>query len=74
MYDPIFPGVDPFIEDQRWTEFHNLLIGSIHNELSRRLVPQYAVLSESYICPDVSVLRGRPDNEPAATGLCHVCR
>jgi hypothetical protein len=68
MFDPIFPGIDPFIEDQRWTEFHNLLIASIHNELSRLVVPQYIVLAESYIAlnmrPDVSVLRGKPGTEP----------
>lgn len=68
LFEPIFPGMDPFIEDQRWSEFHNLMIGRIHNELSRLLVPQYAVIAEDYIQlnlrPDVSIIRGRPNSEP----------
>lgn len=68
MYDPVFPGMDPFIEDQRWVEFHNALVIEIQRELSRLLVPHYTVISESYVelrmRPDVSVLRGKPGTEP----------
>jgi hypothetical protein len=68
MFDPIFPGMDPFIEDQRWMEFHNALIVRIHAELSRLLVPHYSVVSEGYVHvrlrPDVSIFRGKPGTEP----------
>lgn len=69
MFEPIFPGMDPFIEDQRpWAEFHNGFIHRIHNLLSRFLVPLYTVVAEQYIHigerPDVSVYRGRPGTEP----------
>jgi Protein of unknown function (DUF4058) len=68
MFDPIFPGMDPFIEGQRWMAFHNALVTAILNELSRLLVPQYDVNSEGYIYlhmrPDVYVLRGKSGTEP----------
>jgi hypothetical protein len=72
MFEPIFPGMDPFIEEQRpWQEFHNALVSRIWEELSRLLAPQYNVVSESYVSlqlrPDVSVWRGRPDAEPLET-------
>jgi len=68
MYEPIFPGMDPFIESQRWMEFHNSLITGIQQALSALLVPQYNVIAETYIYlnmrPDVSVHRGRAGTEP----------
>lgn len=66
-YNPIFPGMDPFIEGS-WQNFHNLFIGRIFEELSQLLVPRYDVNSESYLSlysrPNVSVLRGKPNTEP----------
>ena len=71
MHQPTFPGMDPFIEDQRWQEFHNALVIAVQQELARLLVPRYSVISESYIelhmRPDVSVSRGQPDTEPLET-------
>lgn len=69
MFDPIFPGMDPFIEGQRWAEFHGALIVGIQHALARLLVPQYDVSAETYIYlqmrPDVSVFhRGKPGTEP----------
>jgi hypothetical protein len=68
LFEPIFPGMDPFIEDQRWADFHSSLIISIRNELARLLVPQYTVVAESYthlhIRPDVSVYHGQANAEP----------
>lgn len=67
MYEPIFPGMDPFIEDQRWMEFHTKVIDRIHDELSRLLVPEYAVIAEHHLQvmrPDISIIRGKAGTEP----------
>ena len=76
MFESIFPGMDPFIEDQRWIEFHTLLIGRMQNDLARLLVPQYVVKAEGYINlrlrPDVSILYGKPDSEPLAISTTQI--
>ncbi len=69
ILEPIFPGMDPFIEDPDWwLDFHNEMITRIRGALAYLLVPRYTVVSETYIHmyvrPDVSILRGRPDTEP----------
>ncbi|MFC1959567.1 DUF4058 family protein [Chloroflexota bacterium] len=67
-FAPIFPGMDPFIENQRWQEFHSLLIARIAHRLGLLLVPLYSVQAETYLNihlrPDVTITRARPDTEP----------
>ncbi|MFA0750317.1 MAG: hypothetical protein SLRJCFUN_000720, partial [Candidatus Fervidibacter sp.] len=36
-----FPGMDPFIEGQRWEHFHGEFIYEIHRTLMPQLVPRY---------------------------------
>ncbi|MEJ7612950.1 MAG: DUF4058 family protein, partial [Candidatus Fervidibacter sacchari] len=36
-----FPGMDPFIEGQRWEHFHGEFIYEIHRALMPQLVPRY---------------------------------
>ena len=70
-----FPGMDPFLEDQVWLEFHDMLLPTIHNFLVPLLRPRYIVRMEERVYlqyesqsrptlsrPDVTVLRetGRP--------------
>lgn len=69
-FAPIFPGMDPFIEGQRWPDFHQRMITKLADALSKQLAPLYDVAAEKYIYlgtrPDVSVYhRGRPGTEPA---------
>lgn len=68
MFEPIFPGIDPYLESQRWSEFHNLMISQMRLELGRLLIPRYDVSSETYVNlhlrPDVSILQGKPETEP----------
>lgn len=68
ILDPIFPGMDPFIEGQRWQEFHTHMISALSDELVRLLVPRYSVQTESYLNirlrPDITIARGRPGVEP----------
>ena len=65
-----FRGMDPFVEDQVWPDFHLELIADIRAVLMRRLAPNYTarieeriyLQSEPYdttgpIRPDVPVLR-----------------
>lgn len=68
MFEPIFPGMDPFIEDQRWGEFHGMFITEMRYNLGSLLIPQYSVEMESYIQvnmrPDVSIFHRHTDVEP----------
>lgn len=54
-----FPGMDPFIENQVWSDFHTRLMYGIARELGWLLAPNYQVLLETYIGvtiqPDVSI-------------------
>lgn len=68
MFDPIFPGMDPFIEGVQWPAFHSAMITRIQNELSRLLVPRCEVRIESYdeICirPLLPARRRKPNTKP----------
>lgn len=44
-----FPGMDPFIESQRWTDFHGALLQVIRAELVAKLRPRYVVDVEEYV-------------------------
>lgn len=65
-----FPGIDPFIESQRWPDFHADFIASLRAALVPRLRPRYAAHIEErvyvehdpeqpsiLIRPDLSVVR-----------------
>jgi hypothetical protein len=77
-----FPGMDPFIEAQRWEDFHTRLIPALSDALVPAVRPHYVVQVEErvyvfhppgqpsrFIYPDVAVA-DREDGErlPAGTG------
>ncbi len=67
-----FPGMDPYLEGQKWRNFHNSLCIAIRNQLVAKLAPRFLVDVEerlvveieddepSTYVPDVSVTRGAP--------------
>lgn len=65
-----FPGMDPFIEDQAWRDFHHGFLGLIQEALVPHLRPRYVVRVEQrvyverqpekpadFVQPDVAVLQ-----------------
>ena len=44
-----FPGMDPFIESQRWKDFHTTFITVIREMLMPRVRPRYVVDVEEYV-------------------------
>lgn len=75
-----FPGMDPYIEGQRWSDFHHRLVPEIAAALVPVVRPRYEVLVEEHvfvepspeirlraIVPDVSVLRS-PVSDPPSRG------
>ena len=44
-----FPGMDPFIEDQQWGDFHTSLIVEIRSALAPRVAPRYVVEVEERV-------------------------
>ena len=78
-----FPGMDPFIEGQRWPDFHLTFINEVRVALVPHLRPNYdAVIEErvyverypseeiSFIQPDVSVVELSP--RPASGGVATI--
>jgi len=71
----IFPGMDPFIEGQKWRNFHARMIVAIGDALVPQLAPRYVVDVEESVYlqskaedaryPDVSVSAGDFLAEPA---------
>lgn len=57
----IFPGLDPFIEGQRWADFHHAFIVAIRDALVPFLRPRYEALIEERL-----YLQHVPDVQPAA--------
>src|SRR5688500_16070353 len=45
----IFPGMDPFIEAQKWNGFHHYFIGELGQTLVTKLRPRYEVAPEERI-------------------------
>lgn len=41
-----FPGMDPFIENQAWEDFHTSFLAALRDELVQRLRPNYVVQVE----------------------------
>jgi hypothetical protein len=78
-----FPGMDPFIESQRWRDFHLKMIAAISDELVSMIAPAYEVEVEERVyleravsetthtlMPDVSVWNSTtplPSGEATAT-------
>ena len=44
-----FPGMDPFIESQKWEDFHASFVGILREMLVPRVRPQYMVDVERYV-------------------------
>ncbi len=44
-----FPGMDPFIEGQRWPDFHTTFITIVREMLMPRVRPRYVVEVEEYV-------------------------
>ncbi len=44
-----FPGMDPFIEGQRWRDFHTTFITVIREMLTPRVRPRSVVEVEEYV-------------------------
>src|SRR5687768_15823554 len=57
-----FPGMDPFIEGQKWHSFHGKFIHTLGDVLVSRLAPRYAVDVEEY------VFLTREDGDAAESG------
>jgi hypothetical protein len=45
----LFPGMDPFIEGQRWRDFHTTFITVIREVLTPQVRPRYVVEVEEYV-------------------------
>lgn len=60
-----FPGMDPFIESQKWSDFHTRFITLVSETLMPRLRPKYIVDVEERVYverdPDDPVMVMRPD-------------
>jgi len=76
---PPFPGMDPFIESQRWEDFHSRMIGVISDILVPQLRPRYTAMIEErvyleheidnrdHIRPDLTIIHQDIVREPAAS-------
>ncbi len=77
-----FPGMDPFIEGQRWQDFHTRFITVLGEMLMPQVRPRYVVEVEEYVYlaregeasdrliePDVAVVEGRPEARQPARGI-----
>lgn len=59
-----FPGIDPYLESELWSEVHSRLIVAIADDLSDQLSEKYRVAIEKrtyFSGPDDSLLVGIPD-------------
>jgi hypothetical protein len=44
-----FPGMDPFIEDQKWKPFHTQFVTALGHALVPQVRPKYVVDVEEYV-------------------------
>lgn len=51
-----FPGMDPFLEGEMWSEFHETLAHQIRGQLMSRLPAKYVALLKKYYAVDYSGL------------------
>ena len=76
-----FPGMDPFIESQRWRGFHTRFTTVIPEQLTPRVRPRYVVEVEEYVYlargdeppervmePDVSIVQTNEVWQPGTVG------
>ncbi|MCY2989193.1 MAG: DUF4058 family protein, partial [Planctomycetota bacterium] len=60
-----FPGMDPFIESQKWADFHASFLTAFREQLMPRVRPKYFVDVEERVYverdPDDPVMVIRPD-------------
>lgn len=59
-----FPGMDPFIESQGWSDFHTRLIAEISNALMPNLRPRYEVKVERRVYIEPALPEGEPSMVP----------
>ena len=72
-----FPGMDPFVESQWWSDFHHRFIPEVADALSARIRPRYVTIIEEHVylahesgtdggerIPDVSVLQAESEPRP----------
>ena len=67
-----FPGMDPFIESQKWIDFHNTFITVVRESLMPSVRPKYIVDVDERVYverdPDDPVMVMRPDVTVARKG------
>lgn len=65
-----FPGIDPFIEGQLWSDFHTSFIAALRDDLMPKLLPRYVAILEERIYvesePEQPRIHFRPDVTIAA--------
>jgi hypothetical protein len=54
-----FPGMDPFLEDQAWKDFHHEVISVIRESLTQHVVPRYVVRVDERV-----YLEHQPEERP----------
>ena len=59
-----FPGMDPFIENQKWSDFHGALIHALRQYLLDNLPPELEVESESTFSASDLILGARSNLSP----------
>jgi len=62
-----FPGMDPFIEGQRWRDFHTTVITVVREILAPQVRPRYVVEVEEY----VYLARGEEDPDRLIEPVIH---
>lgn len=71
------PGMDPFIESQRWADFHTSIITALRDALVPGVRPKYTVDVEERVYverdPDDPVMAIRPDAAVVDTGRAVSC-
>lgn len=75
-----FPGMDPFIEAQEWTDFHARFINALSDRLTPGLRPRYttrierrvyveSVGDKQSIVPDVTITASQRETNPLGSGF-----
>lgn len=74
-----FPGMDPFIEMEEWSDFHGAMIFAFRGQLAPQLRPKYVVRAETRVYlersflepqsfqPDVRIIRSAKNGKRAST-------
>ena len=55
-----FPGMDPFIEQQEWEDFHSTFNTVLREQLSARIEPQYIARVEKRVYVETPPEHGLP--------------